>query len=68
MKRLYRSKKNRLVAGVFGGIAEYFNINAKLLRLIFVLPAFVIGLVIGLAGVIEIILYLIAYLIIPEEA
>lgn len=48
MKKLYRSKKNRLVAGVFCGIAKYFNINAKLLRLIFVLPAFVIGLVIGL--------------------
>lgn len=35
MRKLYRSKKNRLIAGVFGGIAEYFNVSATLLRLIF---------------------------------
>ena len=28
MRKLYRSKKNRLIAGVFGGIAEYFNVSA----------------------------------------
>jgi phage shock protein PspC (stress-responsive transcriptional regulator) len=63
MRKLYRSKKNRLIAGVFGGIAEYFNVSATLLRFIFVLPA----LVMGLAGVVEIMLYIIAYVIIPEE-
>ena len=63
MKRLYRSKKNILVKGIFGGIAEYLNVNATLLRLIFLLPA----LVIGLAGVVEIVLYIIAWIIIPEE-
>ncbi|HIW72114.1 MAG TPA: PspC domain-containing protein [Candidatus Levilactobacillus faecigallinarum] len=36
-KRLVRSRTNRLVGGVLGGIAEYFNWNANLLRLIYVL-------------------------------
>jgi len=37
MKKLYRSTTNRLVAGVFGGLGEYFNIDATILRLIFVI-------------------------------
>jgi phage shock protein C len=63
MKRLYRSKKNRLIAGVLGGIAEYFNVNATLLRLIFLLPALLFGgwLVIGIVP------YIVAYIIIPKE-
>lgn len=36
MKRLYRSTKNRKFAGVLGGIAEYFNIDPTLVRLLFV--------------------------------
>ena len=36
MKRLYRSEKNRMIAGVCGGIAEYFNIDPTLVRLGFV--------------------------------
>lgn len=37
MKKLYRSTDNRYVAGVFGGLSDYFNIDANLLRLIFVI-------------------------------
>lgn len=33
MKRLYRSKVNRMICGVCGGIAEYFNIDPTLVRL-----------------------------------
>lgn len=36
-KKLYRSSSNRIIAGVMGGIAEYFNINAFWLRIIFVI-------------------------------
>ena len=36
MRRLYRSRDERMVAGVAGGIAEYFNIDPTLVRLAFV--------------------------------
>jgi len=34
--RLYRSIRNRIFFGVCGGIAEYFNINPFIIRLIFI--------------------------------
>ncbi len=36
-KRLYRSHKDRMVAGVCGGIAEYFSIDPVIVRVIAVL-------------------------------
>lgn len=36
-KRLYRSRTSRMLCGVCGGIAEYFNIDPTLIRLAFVL-------------------------------
>ncbi len=38
-KRLYRSKVNRMVCGVCGGVAEYFNIDPTIVRLGLVLAA-----------------------------
>ena len=35
MKKLYRSSKQRVVAGVCGGIAEYFRIDPTIVRLAF---------------------------------
>lgn len=32
-KRLYRSTRNKMICGVCGGIAEYFNIDPTLVRL-----------------------------------
>ncbi|HHV98271.1 MAG TPA: PspC domain-containing protein [Clostridiaceae bacterium] len=58
-KRLYRSKSNRVLAGVCGGIAEYFNIDPTIVRIIWV----VIGLTYG-AGIIA---YIIASIIIPDR-
>ena len=43
IKHLYRSRKNRVWAGVIGGVGEYFNIDASLLRLIFILALFITG-------------------------
>ena len=60
MKRLYRSKKNRIIAGVCGGIGEYFDIDPVLIRLLWVLFAFA-GMGFG------IIVYIAAWIIIPEE-
>jgi phage shock protein C len=57
-KRLYRSRSERMIAGVCGGIAEYFNIDPTVVR------------VIALATILlpgpSIIAYLIAWLIVPE--
>jgi phage shock protein C len=36
MKKLYRSQKQKIVAGVCGGIAEYFEIDPVLIRLIWI--------------------------------
>ncbi len=39
-KRLYRSKIDRIIAGVCGGVAEYFNIDPKLVRIIWLVTVF----------------------------
>jgi len=56
-KKLYRSQKNRMLAGVCGGIAEYLNLDPTIIRLAWV----VFGLVYGF-GVLG---YIIAWLLIP---
>src|SRR5215211_2147969 len=38
-RKLYRSKTNRKLAGVCGGLAQYFNIDSTLIRVLFVLLA-----------------------------
>ena len=58
-KRLYRSKKDKIIAGVCGGIAEYFAIDPVWVRLIAVLLVFADG--------IGILLYIIAWVLIPEN-
>ena len=57
-KKLYRSKSNRMLVGVCGGVAEYFNIDPTVVRVIWAL--------IGFSGT-GIIAYLVAALIIPEK-
>ncbi|TAF67568.1 MAG: PspC domain-containing protein [Cytophagales bacterium] len=42
-KRLKRSVFNKKIAGVCGGIAEYFGIDSTLVRIAFVLGTFVFG-------------------------
>ena len=40
-KRLYRSRSNRIIAGVCGGIGEYFNIDPIIIRILAVIiPGF----------------------------
>jgi phage shock protein C len=36
-KKLYRSRKDRMIAGVCGGLADYFAIDSTWIRLIFIL-------------------------------
>lgn len=61
MKRLYRSKENRVFGGVIGGLGEYFNADPVLLRLLWVLILIFTGVIPGL------ITYLIALAIVPEK-
>ena len=58
-KKLYRSRTNRMLAGVCGGIAEHFGIDPTLVRLGWVL--------LTLAGGGGVLLYIIAVLIVPLE-
>ncbi len=37
MRKLYRSKTNRVIGGVCGGIAEYLNVDPTLIRVLWVL-------------------------------
>lgn len=57
-KRIMRSRKERMIGGVCGGVAEHFNVDATLVRLIFVLITLVDG--IGLLA------YLVLWLVMPE--
>ncbi|MBF8437242.1 PspC domain-containing protein [Halanaerobiaceae bacterium Z-7014] len=59
IKRLYRSRQNRILAGVCGGIADYFKIDPLIIRLFFVFSFFLNG-----AGILA---YIIGWIIIPER-
>jgi phage shock protein C len=59
-RRLYRSRNQRVIAGVCGGLAEYFNVDPTWVRLIFIL--------LSLLGVgLFIIVYIIFWIIVPQE-
>lgn len=60
-KKLYRSKKNKIIAGVIGGIGEYFDVDPVLLRLLWVLIVAFTGFIPG------IIAYPFAIIIIPAN-
>jgi len=57
MKKLYRSKKDKIIAGVCGGIGEYFNIDPVLIRILWLFFTFLGG-----AGILA---YIIAWVVIP---
>jgi len=59
VKRLYRSRSDRQIAGVCGGIAAFIHIDPTLVRLLFVL-----GLLLGASTLWA---YIILMLVIPEE-
>lgn len=59
MKRLTRPKNNKVIAGVCAGIANYFNIDPVLVRIIWLVLLLFFG--IGLFA------YLILWIIMPEK-
>lgn len=56
-KRLYRSAREKKIAGVCGGLAEYFDVDPTIVRLITLCAI--------LLGGMSIVLYLIAWIIMP---
>lgn len=58
-KRLYRSRSDRMIAGVCGGLGEYLGVDPVWIRLFFVLLLFATGFGFGA--------YLILWIIVPEE-
>lgn len=58
-KRLYRSNRDKKIAGVCGGIAEYLDADPTVIRLLTAL-----SILLGFAGVVG---YLIAWVVVPER-
>lgn len=56
-KRLYRSRKDKMIAGVCGGLADYFKIDPSVIRIIFV--------VFLLFGGSALLVYLVMWAVIP---
>ena len=59
MRRLYRSRRQRMIAGVCGGFAEYFGVDPTVVRLIWVLLS------LPFVGFIGVLAYLICWAVIP---
>ncbi|WP_129671423.1 PspC domain-containing protein [Candidatus Chloroploca sp. Khr17] len=59
IRRITRSRNERVVAGVAGGLGAFFNIDPMFVRLAFIVLAFING----IGGV----LYLVLWLIVPNE-
>lgn len=60
MKRIYLSQTDKKLAGVCGGLGEYFDQDPTLVRIIFILLALLKGF--------GVILYLIMWLVIPKRS
>jgi phage shock protein C len=58
-RRLYRSRTNRKLASVCGGLAQYFNTDATLMRVLFV--------VLALLGGPGLVIYLVLWIVVPKE-
>jgi phage shock protein C len=57
-RKLYRSSRDRMLGGVAGGLAEYFEIDSTLVRIIFVITLFIGG-----TGIIA---YILLWIVVPE--
>lgn len=60
-KRLYRSDTNKVLCGVIGGVGEYFDIDPTVLRLGYIILAFMSGFFPAVIG------YFFAVLVVPKK-
>ena len=58
-KKLHRTRKNKKIFGVCGGIAEYFDVDVTVIRILFLIGLFCVG-----GGLLA---YLICALVMPEQ-
>lgn len=58
---LHRSSKNKIIAGVCGGLGEYYGVDPTIIRLIWVLATLLTGLGLGLLA------YIIAWIVMPKD-
>ncbi len=61
-KKLYRSKTQKMIAGVCGGLADYMDVDVNIMRLLFV-AVFLLTALLPM-----VIFYIIAWIIVPVEA
>jgi phage shock protein C len=59
-RKLYRSQSQRMWAGVCGGLAEYFNVDVTLMRVLFVALTI-------LSGGLGLLVYLAMWILIPDQ-
>lgn len=62
MKKLVRSRKDKMIAGVCAGIADYFNLDHTLVRIVYVLVSIFS---VAFPGIL---VYIILWVVIPEES
>jgi phage shock protein C len=60
-KRLIRPRADRKIAGVCAGLAEYFDLDITLVRVLWLVVTFFSGLIPGIVG------YIVAWIVMPEE-
>ena len=58
--RLYRSTNERMLAGVAGGVADYFDVDPTIVRLVWALSFFA-------TGPLALLLYIVCTLVIPRQ-
>ena len=61
-KKLVRSRSDRMIGGVCGGLADYFGVDVALIRLGFVLAELLTG---GAGGIV---VYVVLWALMPEES
>ena len=58
-KKLYKSNSNKMIAGVCGGLAEYFNTDASIIRILWALSVLLMG-----TGIL---VYIVCAIVIPNN-
>lgn len=60
-KRLMRPRADRKIAGVCAGMAEYFDLDVTLVRVLWLVVTFFTGIIFGIVG------YVVCWIVMPEE-
>jgi phage shock protein C len=62
-RRLYRSRQHRMIAGVVGGVAEYFDVDPTVLRVIWVVGSLLLPPML----LADVLIYIAMVIIVPGE-